>query len=158
MVILICGLTISSCKKDPEPTPDPEPTTQTVLAGMTAVGMAVYDSVTYSYEYDDQYRIVRKKVTHTPSGSVIRDFQFTYGDGRLTVGGIAGDDFQTYECTLDSEGRITHVDETTVLNDTTTAIRRYDYTYDAEGRLATIEDTTESNNETTTYTLIWEER
>ena len=56
--ILICGLTVSSCKKDPV-TPDPEPTTQTVLAGMTAVGVALYDSVTYSYEYDDQSRLVR---------------------------------------------------------------------------------------------------
>ena len=63
--ILICGLTFSSCKKDPEPTPEPEPTTQTVLAGMTAIGVAVFDSVTYSYEYDDQYRLVRSKLTHT---------------------------------------------------------------------------------------------
>ena len=30
--ILLCGLTISSCKKNPEPTPEPEPETVTRLS------------------------------------------------------------------------------------------------------------------------------
>lgn len=73
--ILICGLTISSCKKDPQPTPDPdpEPTTRTVLAGMVAVDVPFFESVTYSYEYDAQYRLVRSKSFQTPSNSIIQD-------------------------------------------------------------------------------------
>ena len=155
--ILLCGLMISSCKKDPEPTPDPEPTTQTVLAGMTAVGVALYDSVTYSYEYDDQYRLVRSKAVRTNSDYVIRDYQFTYSDGHLTVEGPANESYITYVCTLDSEGRIIHIDETNVMNDTTTSILHYDYTYDAEGRMESAFNITEdvvTDGATQNYT--WE--
>ena len=154
--ILICGLTFSSCRKDPQ-TPDPEPTTRTVLAGMTAIGVSVYDSVTYSYEYDNQYRIVRSKAVHTPSGNVLQDLQFTYTDGHITVASPAKDELQTYECTLDSQGRITHMDETTVLSDTSTMIRHYDFTYDAEGRMVSSFEITEdvsSNGLTQNY--VWE--
>ena len=73
--IFICGLTVSSCNKGPQPTPDPDPdsTTRTVLAGMVAVDVPFFDSVTYSYEYDAQYRLVRSKAFHTPSDSIIQD-------------------------------------------------------------------------------------
>lgn len=59
--ILICGLTVSSCKKDP--TPEPEPVKQTVLTGMVATGVQVYDSVTYSYEYDAEGRLATYEET-----------------------------------------------------------------------------------------------
>jgi len=159
--ILLCGLTISSCKKDPQPTPDPEPepTTQTVLAGITAVGVPFFDSVTYSYEYDDQYRLVRSKAVQTPSGFVIHDYHFTYSDGHITVEGpsSANDEFLTYECTLDSEGRITHIDETSAIGDSTTSIQHSDYTYDAEGRIeSSFEITEDASRDGVTQNYTWE--
>ncbi len=54
---LICGLTVSSCKKDPTPEPEPEPVKQTMLASMVGAGVSVFDSVTYNYEYDAEYRL-----------------------------------------------------------------------------------------------------
>ena len=61
--ILICGLAVSSCKKDPQPTPapdpDPEPITQTVLTGIVGTGVLTYGNVTYSFEYDSDYRVTR---------------------------------------------------------------------------------------------------
>lgn len=157
--ILICGLIVSSCKKDPTPTPDPdpEPTTRTVLAGMEAIGVLMFDSVTFSYEYDTQYRLVRSKAFHTPSGFLIRDVSFTYSDGRLSFEGISADDNISFECTLDSEGRITHIDENTILSDNSTMIRHYDYTYDAEGRLVRTFEITEDGGEGFTQDYIWED-
>lgn len=136
--ILICGLTVSSCKKDPQPTPDPdpEPTTQTMLTGMVGTGVSFYDSVTYSYEYDDEYRIVSYESHVTNQDYIIQDLQFTYSDGHISVTGIENESPVTIECTLDSEGRITHFERTSILNDTLTSIRNVDYTYDAEGHLA----------------------
>ena len=64
------------------------------------------------------------------------------------------DGYQTYECTLDSKGRITHVIETSVLSDTTTMIRQYDYTYDAEGRIESASKSTE-DVETDGFTETW---
>lgn len=55
--ILICGLTVSSCKKDPQPEPEPEPVKQTVLASMVGTGVSAFDSITYNYEYDADYRL-----------------------------------------------------------------------------------------------------
>lgn len=148
--ILICGLTVYSCKQDPKPT-------QTVLTGMTATGVTLYDSVTYSYEYDDQYRLVRSKAIRTNSDYVIIDYQFTYSDGHITVKGPANESYHTYECTLDSEGRITHMDETSVPNDSTTIIRHFDYTYDAEGHIKSAFKITENvSNAGVTENYTWE--
>ena len=135
--VLICGLTVSSCKKDPEPTPtpEPEPTTQTVLTSIVATGVPFYDSVTYSYEYDAEYRIVRSKAHVTNQDYVIQDVVFTYSDGRISVAGTESEAPVTVECTLDGEGRITHYTKTYVNTDSTTTITNVDYTYDADGRL-----------------------
>ena len=154
--ILICGLTVSSCKKDPQPTPEPEPTTQTMLTGIVATGVPIYDSVTYSYEYDAQYRLVRSKSQVTNEDYVIQDLKFTYSDGRISVTGTEAEEPVTLECTLDSEGRITHYVSTLLINDSTTIITNIDFTYDAEGRL--IKEFSSSNREgngaTTEY--VWE--
>ena len=125
---------------------------------MTATGVALYDSVTYSYEYDDQYRLVRSKAIRTNSDYVILDYQFTYSDGHITVKGPAYESSHTYECTLDSEGRITHMDETSVPNDSTTIIRHFDYTYDAEGRIESAFKITENDNSVgVTENYTWED-
>ena len=131
--ILICGLTVSSCKKDPQPIPEPEPTTQTVLTGMVGTGVSFYDSVTYSYEYDAEYRIVRSEAHVTNQNYVIHDLHFTYSDGHILVTGTEAESPITFECTLDNEGRITHFVRTTALTDSTNSITNVDYTYDAEG-------------------------
>ena len=152
--ILICGLMVSSCKKDPAP--EPEPTTQTVLAGIVAIGYPVYDSVTYSFEYDAQYRLVRSKAVFTNSNEVIKDFRFTYSEGHLSVNGLTEGNPQVYECTLDSVGNITHIDETSVLNDTMTIYRTYDYTYNAEGRMMSEFIISDDSSTGTTQIFTWE--
>lgn len=157
--ILICGLIVSSCKKDPQPTPtpDPEPTTQTMLTSMVATGVPFYDSVTYTYEYDAEYRLVRCESHVTDANFVIHDLYFTYSDGRISVTGVEDGTPVTIECTLDNEGRITHYERTKVFNDTLTGITYVDYTYDAEGRL--ISDytiTNEANAQGTTNIHVWE--
>ena len=160
--ILLCGLTVSSCKKDPQPTPtpdpEPEPTTQTVLASMVGTGVSFYDSVTYNYEYDDEYRIVSYESHVTNQDYIIQDLQFTYSDGHISVTGIENESPVTIECTLDSEGRITHFERTGILNDTLTSIRNVDYTYDAEGHLATeyIISNASSDGQGVTNVYVWE--
>ena len=159
--ILICGLTVSSCKKDPQPTPtpdpEPEPTTQTVLTGMVGTGVSFYDSVTYSYEYDAEYRLVRCESHVTNDGYVIQDLHFTYSDGRISVTGTESESLITIECTLDIEGRINHYVRTSVLNDTLTSITNVDFTYDAEGHLASehvVSNGSDSQGATSIY--VWE--
>ena len=157
--ILICGLTVSSCKKDPQPTPtpDPEPTTQTMLTGIVATGVTFYDSVTYSYEYDAEYRLVRSESHITDQDFVIQDLHFTYSDGCISVTGIKSESPVTIECTLDSEGRITHYVETKVVNDSLTYITNADFTYDAEGHMTsryTISDDPDTNGSTINF--VWE--
>lgn len=56
--IFICGLTVSSCKKDPQPTPDPEPQTVTRLA---------------------RQDVIRSNAVHTAVSSV----DFTWENGKL---------------------------------------------------------------------------
>lgn len=132
--ILICGLTVSSCKKDPTP----EPVKQTVLASMVGIGVSFFDSVTYNYEYDADCRLARIEAHLTNTNEPIQDFRFTYTDGNIKVEGTFVGDPTTYDCTLDSLGRITHMDLTALYsNDTTPTISRFDFTYDADGHMAT---------------------
>ena len=155
--ILICGLTVSSCKKDPQPTPDPEPepTTQTVLAGIVSTGVPFYDSVTCTYEYDAEYRIVRSESHVTNVDYVIRDLRFTYSDGQISVVGTENDTPVTFECSLNEEGLITHFVKTEVINDTVTHITNVDLTYDEEGRL-TREYTISDIGQGVTNNCVWE--
>ena len=157
--ILVCGLIVSSCKKDPQPTPDPEPepTTKTVLTGMVGTGVSFYDSVTFSYEYDAEYRIVRSEAHVTNQDFVVRELVFTYSDGHLSVIGTDDGFPVTAECTLDDEVRITHFERSSILSDSSTLITIVDYTYDAEGHLASdfiISNGADDLGTTTNY--IWE--
>lgn len=144
--LLICGLTVSSCKKEPAEK-------KTVLAGMSATGVPMYDSVTYTYEYDANYRIVRVEAHQTNGGYVVKDVRFTYSDNSIKVEGSIDSSPGTIVCTLDSEGRITHMDDTRI-GDSVTSITHYDFTYDAEGHLLTeyrISDNEESEGATRKY-------
>ena len=159
--ILFCGssFSITSCWKDPIPVipPIPEPTTQTVLTGIVATGVPFYDSVTYSYEYDAEYRLVRSEAHVTNDGYVVHDLYFTYSDGHISVTGTASESPITLECTLDDEGRITHYERTSVLADSSTLINNVDFTYDAEGHLTseyTISNSPDSQGLTDYY--VWE--
>ena len=156
--ILLCGLTVSSCNKDPQPTatPDPEPTTQTVRAGMVGTGVSFYDSVTYSYEYDAEYRIVRSEAHATNQDYVIRDLVFTYSDGHISVIGTDDNCPVNIVCDLDDEGRITHFERTSILPDSTTIITNVNYTYDAEGHLASEFILSNDSESGTTSNYIWE--
>ena len=155
--ILICGLTVSSCKKDPVPTPEPEPTpTQTVLTGMVGTGVPVYDSVTYTYEYDTNYRLVRSEAHNSNDNTVILEYRFTYSEGSINIEGTKDDASITTVCTLDSESRITKIEETSVDNyGVNTA--RIDLTYDADGRLSTLTRLMpDISSESSTKTFVWE--
>lgn len=151
--ILLCGLVVSSCKKDP--TPEPEPTKQTVLAGIVATGVSFYDSVTYTYEYDADYRIVRSESHVTNVDYVIHDLRFTYSDGHISVVGTTNETPVTIECTLNDEGLITHFVKTEVFNDTVTDITNVDLTYDEVGRL-TSEYTISDVGQGVTNNYVWE--
>lgn len=135
--ILICGLAVSSCKKDPQPTPapdpDPEPITQTVLTGIVGTGVLTYGNVTYSFEYDSDYRVTRSLFYQTDDNTVNLDLHFTYSESHISAECHATG--KTYECTLDDEGRITHYVRTRDINDTIHDITTADFTYDAEGHL-----------------------
>lgn len=155
--ILICGLTVSSCKKEPTPEPTPEPVKQTVLASMVGTGESVFDSITYTYEYDAEYRIVRIEAHHTNTNEVFKDYRFTYTEGNIKMEGTFIGDPTTYDCTVDSLGRITHMDQTTLYsNDTTPTITRYDFTYNADGRIATSYMLTEPNGGGALTKFNWE--
>lgn len=65
--ILVCSLTISSCKKDPEPTPDPEPQTVTRVAKETGIisssVLTVNACRTFTWENGDLMRIYDTVIT-----------------------------------------------------------------------------------------------
>lgn len=155
--ILICGLTVSSCKKDPQPEPEPEPVKQTVLASMVGTGVSVFDSVTYNYEYDADYRLTRIEEHHTTTNQVIKDFHITYTDGNIKLEGTFVGDPTTYDCTVDSLGRITHMVLSAIYsNDTTASITNFDFTYDADGHMATNYRLSEPNGGGALTKYIWE--
>lgn len=162
--ILICGLSfsIASCKKDPQPTPtptptpEPEPTTQTMLTGMMATGITLYDSVAYTYNYDDQYRLIRSEAHVRNDNYVIHDLLFAYTDGRISVTGTEDRRPLTFECTLDDQGRITHFVRTKVINDTITSITNTDFTYDAEGHLASVYSISDNSSQGSNTIYVWE--
>ena len=157
--ILICGLSfsIASCEKEPQPTPDPEPSTQTVLAGIVATGVPFYDSVTYTYNYDAEYRITRSESHVTNIDYVIHNMLFTYSDGHISVVGTENESPVTIECTLDGEGRITHYVKTLVINDTVNDITNVDFTYDADGHLASeYRISNDASAQGATVNFVWE--
>lgn len=156
--ILLCGLTVSSCKKpEPQPEPQPEPEKQTVLTGMNATDMPFYNNVTCSYEYDAQYRIVRTRAVVDDDNYVINDYHFTYSQGRIDIEGTESERPVTSFCLLDSEGRITHIETTNVANDSTTIFSQRDYTYSSEGRLEseTLQSETRSGKEQSVQKIVW---
>ena len=120
-VILLYGLTISSCKKnsndDTNPT-NPAHPTRTMLVGMECSDE--YYKTTYTYEYDDNYRIVRSKEYYSDlnsnQGGVVKEYNFSYSEGHISINGFEPGNYGyliiSYECTLDDEGRIIHYDKT----------------------------------------------
>lgn len=136
-VILLCGLTISSCKKnsndDTNPT-NPAHPTRTMLVGMECSDE--YFKTTYTYEYDDNYRIVRSEEyeeyisdLNSNQGGVLKEYNFSYSEGHISINGFEYGGEISYECTLDDEGRIIHIDKTGIDN------YHVDFTYGYNGFL-----------------------
>ena len=98
---------VFSCKK--EDNDIPTPVKQTVFAGMDVSRMVFYGNVTYNYTYDEDYRLVRIKEINTDGHYVIRDINFTYSDGHISITGTSEGYYVTNECTLDDQGRITEM-------------------------------------------------
>lgn len=135
-VILLCGLTISSCKKnsndDTNPT-NPAHPTRTMLVGMECSDE--YSKTTYTYEYNDNYRIVRSEEyifdLYSNQGVVWKEYNFSYSEGHISINGFEyGGETISYECTLDDEGRIIHIDKTGIDN------YHVDFTYGYNGFLS----------------------
>lgn len=136
--ILICSITIISCskKKSDTPTPTPTPAKQTVLKSMIVTGMSFYDNITYTYEYDDNKRVVNENVKLTENDEVLWNFNYTYGDGQIIMNGTSEDSNITINCTLDSEGRIITMEESYMSHDTVISNTHFEYTYNENGYLA----------------------
>lgn len=141
-VILLYGLTIYSCKKnsndDTNPT-NPAHPTRTMLVGME-YSVEVYTDI-FTYEYDDNYRIVRSREfvrdRETKQDFVSKEYNFSYSEGHISINGFEpgsyGNLIISYECTLDDEGRIIHYDKTGGEDDDDTHV---DFTYDYNGFLS----------------------
>ena len=77
IMAIITMVFVFSCKKEDNDTL--LPVKQTVFAGMDVSRMVFYGNVTYSYTYDDDYRLLRIKEIQADDHFVIRDMNFTYG-------------------------------------------------------------------------------
>lgn len=137
---------VFSCKK--EDNDIPTPVKQTVFAGMDVSRMVFYGNVSYNYTYDDDYRLTRIKEINTDGHYVIRDMNFTYSDGHLSITGMSEGYYVANECTLDEQGRIIEMIHSGISDYT------YTYTYDDEGHIATATQITDDGNLTSTY--VWE--
>ena len=146
IMAIITMVFVFSCKKEDNDTL--LPVKQTVFAGMDVSRMVFYGNVTYSYTYDDDYRLLRIKEIQADDHFVIRDMNFTYSDGHLSITGMSEGYYVTNECTLDEEGRIIEMIHSSNTNYT------YKYTYDAEGHMATATQITDDGSLTSTY--VWE--
>ncbi len=136
VAMIVCGLAISSCKKDSDnPKPEP-PTTKTVLTGMEVTGIMLYENLTYEYEYDSDYRLtgVLAYITNSPE-TVISDYDITYSDHRIVVNGTIETYGMLIDCDLDDEGRIVTMVRSTYHGDTLDVSRVMTYDYDEDGYL-----------------------
>ena len=131
-------------------------TPRTVMAGMDASGVTLYGDVAYSYSYDADLRLTRiYEVTTTGDNYVVRDINFAYSDGHISITGITDGYSLTAECTLDAQGRMTEMTRSAVSITTGfTVNRNFIYTYDADGRMATMTQITEDAELTNTF--VWE--
>ena len=131
-------------------------TPRTVLAGMDVTGVLLYSNVAYSYSYDADHRLTHiYEVTTTGDNYVVRDINFAYSDGHISITGITEGYNLTAECALDAQGRMTEMTRSAVSTTTGyTSNRTFTYTYDADGHMATT--TQISDDGELTHTFVWE--
>ena len=130
-------------------------TPRTVLAGMDVTGVLLYGDVAYTYSYDADHRLTRIYEVTLSDNYVVRDINFAYGDGHISITGITEGYNLTAECTLDAQGHITEMTRSAVSTTTGyTSNRTFVYTYDADGRMATTTQISEDGELTSTF--VWE--
>ena len=157
LVLAAAAMIFASCskKKDNTPTPEPTPVTKTVLAGMDATGITLYGDVAYNYTYDADHRLTNIYEVTLSDNYVVRDINFVYSDGHISITGMTEGYDLTAECTLDEQGRMTEMTRSVVSTTTGfTSNRTFIYTYDADGRMATTTQISEGDE--LTHTFVWE--
>lgn len=156
LILAAAAMIFASCsKKNNTPTPEPTPATKTVLAGMDASSIILYGDVAYNYTYDADYRLTNIYEVTLSDNYVVRDINFVYSDGHISITGITEGYDLTAECTLDEQGRMTEMTRSVVSTTTGfTSNRTFIYTYDADGRMATTTQISEGDE--LTHTFVWE--
>ena len=130
-------------------------TPRTVLAGMDVTGVLLYSNVAYSYSYDADHRLTHIYEVTLSDNYVVRDINFAYSDGHISITGITEGYNLTAECALDAQGRMTEMTRSAVSTTTGyTSNRTFTYTYDADGHMATT--TQISDDGELTHTFVWE--
>ena len=130
-------------------------TPRTVLAGMDVTGVLLYFNVAYSYSYDADHRLTHIYEVTLSDNYVVRDINFAYSDGHISITGITEGYNLTAECALDAQGRMTEMTRSAVSTTTGyTSNRTFTYTYDADGHMATT--TQISDDGELTHTFVWE--
>ena len=130
-------------------------TPRTVLAGMDATGVILYGDVAYNYTYDADHRLTRIYEVTLSDNYVVRDINFAYSDGHISITGITDGYDLTAECSLDAQGRMTEMTRSAVSTTTGfTSNRTFTYTYDADGHMVTTTQISEGDE--LTHTFVWE--
>ena len=153
--LIISGLSVfTSCSVDDNPVKR-EP--KTMLVGMDYMGHFFYGDVTYSYTYDDDYRLVKMKEVQVGTDLVIAEFDYIYTPGHITKQGREEGYSITEECSLDDHGRIVEQVRTSVNIETQKALGIiYTYTYDEDGHLTTVSSWTGDDPYPIVYNYTWE--
>lgn len=157
--ILFCGMIVSSCSKDsdsPNPTPTP-PAKKTVLAGINGTGVLVYDNISYTYDYDANYRLTKiKAYSTTDNTNVFWDYDLTYSEDHISIIGTLNSKIIAYELSLDNEGRCTLMLRSYAINENEVSMTSYEYSYNNEGRLITEYKKSMPNGKTIVKNYNWE--
>lgn len=129
-IIILSSVFISSCKKDKLPDAGGSTLERVVISGPSLGG-----EYTYTYNYDQQNRLISTGSSSTGGSAIVSDL-FTYdAQGRLATHTVPG--FFSYTFTYDVNGRIIKKTGNPIL----TNLQIDDYTYAYDGKNRVVADT-----------------
>jgi hypothetical protein len=151
---LIGGASVfTSCIKDDNPA-TPNTPHAPVLSSVRITGPYIYGTATVNYEHDAAGRLVKDKEVND-DGVLIRDLNYTYSPGHISITGLDEFAYETIECTLDAEGRIIEIKRKSVTRlEGNISEYTYLFTYYPDGHLQT--ETKAGGGSSMTNTWIWE--